>query len=110
MTDEISDDAALAILRRIQASVQNALDDGVDPELVLDAVAAGLQRAALDGRGFGTSPLSMSLTRAFISSVGPMGGSGPTEGTTTSAGSDAVPVAAPGVPSSGPEPAEAASS
>lgn len=83
--DEISYDARL-VLRALQVSVRQAIDDGVDPELVLDAVAAGLEASSLDGRAFGTSPLALSLTRAFSSAVGPMGGHGSTAVLDTSTG------------------------
>jgi hypothetical protein len=79
---EISQEQRL-ILRRLQVSVRAALGDGVDVELVLDAVAAGLEASSLEGRAFGSSPLALSLTRAFNSSVGSMGGPDPTEDQTS---------------------------
>jgi hypothetical protein len=69
MTEEINHDQRLW-LARISDDVSHAVEAGLDPHLVLDAVAIGLeldQRAAL----WGGSPLSVSLARAFSSSVGP---------------------------------------
>lgn len=76
--DQVTDETR-KVLRHLQASVCDAIDTGVSPELVLDAVAAGLQRATLENRGFGSTPLAMSLTRAFNSSVGSNPETGPTE-------------------------------
>lgn len=69
MTEEINHDQRLW-LARISDDISHAVEAGLDPHLVLDAVAIGLeldQRAAL----WGGSPLSVSLARAFSSSVGP---------------------------------------
>lgn len=91
-------------LRCIQDDVARAMNAGVDPELILDAVAGGIEGARYDDGTFGSSPLALSLTRAMHSSVGPtMGGSGPTEELDTSAGPvDAVPPASEGPHAPGP--------
>lgn len=82
--DEISTDTRFWLVK-IQDDVRHAIEGGIAPELVLDAVVIGLEqehRAA----GWATSPLALSLTRAFNSAVGPMGGHGPTAVLDTSTG------------------------
>ena len=64
-------------LATISDQIAYATEAGVDIDLVLDAVAIGIE---LDDRAAtpGGCPLSLSLMRAYVSAVGPEGEAGPT--------------------------------